>query len=188
MERQQAATLSGIHKGHLERYFFAAQTAKGRVLDAACGCGYGSHILSGNGSRVVGIDIEPSAIEWAKRHYAGPGYICGDVMDAPWLGKFDYAVSFETIEHLPDPLTFLKLLKEDAFGLICSTPNQENYPFDPSKFEGDDYPHLKHYTPGELDALLEEAGWTVVEHHCQKTKIGPVESGSNGMFIVYVAE
>ena len=52
-----------IHYEHFHRYAFAAQFVKGkRVLDMACGDGYGSNMLSKEAEYVVGIDIYENAV------------------------------------------------------------------------------------------------------------------------------
>lgn len=188
MERQQAPSLEGIHPGHVERYKFACRYVKGRVLDAACGCGYGSKMLEDAGCRVVAVDLENEAIQFARKHYSGPGYLIGDIMDTPWSGKFDWIVSLETIEHLPEPGRALKIFRYHGNHLIISSPNQLFYPFNPAKFEGDRFPHLRHYTPKEFEDLLNEAGWKVVSKHCQRMKITPVVDGVDGMFQIFVCD
>src|SRR4051812_40658655 len=99
---------------HLMRYHFAGVLAEGRTLDAACGCGYGSQLLTLGGKEVVGIDQSAEAIDWAKMHFRGPKYIHGNIEDFQWEGYFDTVVSLETIEHLKDPTPVLK-----AFRRIC---------------------------------------------------------------------
>jgi 2-polyprenyl-3-methyl-5-hydroxy-6-metoxy-1,4-benzoquinol methylase len=183
-ERQQAPDLSGIHPGHLERYFFASRLVSGTVLDAACGCGYGSKIMHDAGAFVTGIDLEKDAIDYARQHYPGPEYILADV--TKYKGRYDWVVCFENVEHLLEPLPALRNFRQSK-ALIVSTPNEEFYPF--SKWvngNNDRFPHYRHYTPKEFDELLKESGWSVSARYCQLTKGGPVQQGTNGKFIVYV--
>lgn len=186
MERQEGTSLASIFPGHKRRYEFATSKVNGRVLDAACGVGYGSKILQDSGCVVTGVDIEPSAIEKAWEYYPGPNYVLGSIEEKPWAGHFDWCVSFETVEHLPNPEIALKAFRESADKLICSTPNQLFYPFDPRKFLGDKYPHVRHYTPRQLDELLTSCGWEVLQRFCQKGKQDHVSPGTDGMFMVYV--
>src|SRR5512133_2287203 len=58
---------------HLARYAFAARLARGkRTLDAGCGAGYGSAELARSAESVVGVDVAPEAVDFARAHYALP--------------------------------------------------------------------------------------------------------------------
>ena len=96
---------------HQARYAFAGPRVAGlRVLDAACGSGYGSRMLRDAGARaVVGVDVAADAVVYARRRYATTGldFVQADACAVADLGPFDAVVSFETIEHLPDPERFL---------------------------------------------------------------------------------
>lgn len=117
---------------HLARYEWACHflPAK-RVLDCSCGLGYGSAMLAERGAEhVVGVDIAPEAIEYARQHYGRPGieFVTADALTlspADW-GKFDLIVSLEMIEHVPHPTrlldVFRALLADDGV-LALSCPN-----------------------------------------------------------------
>lgn len=156
------------------------------MLDAGCGVGYGSKMLYDAGAKVTGIDLEAEAIEYAKQHYPGPSYHVKDVTgpEGQYAG-YDWVVCFELIEHLPDPVEALKCFRA-AGHLIVSTPNEEHFPFRPDSYIGDEFPHLRHYTPAELDQLLKDTGWEVAGRYCQAQKRSMVTRGTDGMFLVYV--
>lgn len=121
---------------HYQRYQFASLFARGKtILDAACGEGYGSSLLSRKAASVTGLDIDPAAIENAQQKYKQPGlsFLAGSIASLPFEDhSFDMAVSFETIEHVDIPtqeafLTEIKrVLKPDGI-LIMSTPNKAVY-------------------------------------------------------------
>jgi SAM-dependent methyltransferase len=118
---------------HRQRYEFVAEQCRGlRVLDVACGVGYGSQILAERGAAsVVGVDISQEAVDIARTRFAHPNveYRVGDARKLEFLRqRFDVAISFETIEHLADP----KALIEAVHGVLnpgglfaCSTPNPD---------------------------------------------------------------
>lgn len=116
---------------HLQRYMFAQERIVGRrVLDLACGVGYGSYILAQATSReVTGVDLDAEAVAYGQRHYTRPGLrlLVGDALRWGEVGeKFDTIVSFETIEHLPAPPAFVARLAERLppdGRLIVSAPN-----------------------------------------------------------------
>lgn len=132
---------------HYARYLFATNLVRGkRVLDVACGLGYGTKILANAGAKsVVGVDVSEQAIEYAKAQYRSENiqYICSDALalNADSLGLFDVIVSFETLEHVVDPEALLNILKSllSSDGvLVVSVPNDidlgvEN-PYHLSKF------------------------------------------------------
>ncbi|MCP4006453.1 MAG: methyltransferase domain-containing protein [bacterium] len=116
---------------HLDRYEFAArQIRPGRLLDMACGVGYGTHLLADRASQVeeaLGVDLAQEAIDAANQRYASErvSYRQGDAMQFADPEGFDTIVSLETVEHLPDPVAFVanavKLLRPGG-RLIASVP------------------------------------------------------------------
>lgn len=97
---------------HVERYLMARQFLFGRVLDASCGVGYGSYLCQKNPdvSEVVGIDMDPTAIEWARAnfHTGKARFLCQRLERFAETG-FDCLLSLETIEHLDDPRSLAEL-------------------------------------------------------------------------------
>ena len=114
---------------HIYRYRFASRFVMGRrVLDIACGEGYGAHALSRAGAvSVIGVDVSDEACRHARLKY-GLDARCGNAMDIPLpTGSVDVVVSFETIEHVPQPERFLaecrRVLAPEGT-LVVSTPNK----------------------------------------------------------------
>lgn len=192
-DRQTAVNLGGIRVDHINRYASVLTMTKSPVLDAATGVGYGAYILAEHGHEVTAVDIAPEAIDFGKTYYSHPNvhWITGDLMEVPWgLQTFKTVISFETLEHLPDPATALKhfwaSLEKDG-KLFCSVPNEEKMPFRAESFAGDRYPHQRHYTPAEFEELLSTAGFEVIHRGTQLSKTGTVVNGSGGIFLVYTA-
>ena len=117
---------------HVHRYRFAVKYVPGkRVLDIACGEGYGTHALSLAGAEsVVGVDVSADACEHARRKYGVDARV-GDAQAIPLPdASVDVVVSFETIEHVPNPSAFLdecrRVLRPGGL-IIISTPNGSVY-------------------------------------------------------------
>ena len=161
------------------------------VIDVACGVGYGSKIIHSAGKTVTGIDIDAQAIEFAKRDYMGPAYVLGDYSQIATMGKSHAAIAFEIVEHLEDPETLLKAMWTcivRAGMAYISTPNEKLYPFDPSLFEDDEFPHQRHYTPKEFTELINSNGFKVTSRWCQASKTNSrVVEGVDGVFLVFAA-
>lgn len=118
---------------HLSRYRFACQYVRGkRVLDVGCGVGYGSYMMAEAGADfVLGVDIDRNCIQTAHSHFKRDNAeFCVDnaqILDgARNYMPFDVIVSFENIEHLENPESFMQksvqLLNKNG-QLIVSTPD-----------------------------------------------------------------
>jgi SAM-dependent methyltransferase len=146
---------------HWHRYVAVAPLAAGkRVLDAACGEGYGSYLLAHDAALVTGVDIAADAIAHAALHYAQPNlrFAVGSVTQLPLApASVDLIVSFETIEHLREQeqmlAEFRRVLAADGI-LVVSSPNRPVYN------EGgavENHFHVRELDRAELAALLAPA-------------------------------
>jgi 2-polyprenyl-3-methyl-5-hydroxy-6-metoxy-1,4-benzoquinol methylase len=100
---------------HYERYRFAGKNiAPGRLLDIACGTGYGAYLLANEFSKlvseIIGVDISGESIKYADEKYAHPKikFVQGDALNFSANEKFDSIISLETIEHLQKPSAFIE--------------------------------------------------------------------------------
>jgi SAM-dependent methyltransferase len=116
---------------HQMRYAFAGQFVPGRiVLDIASGSGIGTDYLRRAGAAVCfGLDLNPAALGYARSRYHLPHLAACDATRLCLASQcVDVVVSFETIEHVTDPMAFLaecaRVLRPSGL-LICSTPNRE---------------------------------------------------------------
>jgi SAM-dependent methyltransferase len=146
---------------HWHRYAFALEFVAGkRVLDAACGEGYGSALLAGTAASVVGVDLAPAAVEHARNRYGARANLRFELGDATELalaaGAVDVVVSFETIEHLSAQREliagFERVLAPGGL-LLISSPDRRSY----SDRSGSINPHhVKELYREEFEALLRE--------------------------------
>lgn len=120
---------------HWHRYAFARRfAAHKRVLDAACGEGYGSALIADVAAEVTGIDLDANSVAHARVRYAGKPHLRYERMDATALAfadrAFDLVVSFETLEHLTAQeqliAGFARVLADDGL-LLISSPDKRTY-------------------------------------------------------------
>ncbi|MFM5008870.1 methyltransferase domain-containing protein [Aeromonas sp. R9-2] len=147
---------------HIYRYKFACDYIRpgDRVLDAACGLGYGSHVIAhqSKAKSVLGVDGSRFAIEYANATYADEstkymeGYL-PDTLSSYSDASFDIIISFETLEHVENPESvlneFYRLLSPGG-RLITSVPNDwsDESGEDPNPF------HFHVYKLGKFDSQL----------------------------------
>jgi SAM-dependent methyltransferase len=143
---------------HLAVYeWIAVRVAGRRVLDMACGEGYGSEVLGRSAASVVGVDANPEAHEHARLRYSRPGlsYERGLVETYGSPEEFDAVVFLQTIEHVQDPAAvlahFRSILRPGGVAYI-STPNLLTLA-PPGAAKSDNPWHLKEYRAEEFDHL-----------------------------------
>jgi 2-polyprenyl-3-methyl-5-hydroxy-6-metoxy-1,4-benzoquinol methylase len=159
----------------MERYAWASALCGGKnVLDAACGTGFGTLLLSAIANSVFGVDISQEAIAYAKQLFTRQGlsayFIVEDLQNnlrqESYLSlypenMFDVIVSFETIEHLENPELWISqipsLLKAEGM-LICSVPLAQ---------ELTDF-HKHTFTEESFRQLIADAGLSVSSEKTQE--------------------
>jgi 2-polyprenyl-3-methyl-5-hydroxy-6-metoxy-1,4-benzoquinol methylase len=157
-ERFTPEVRGAIGYEHLHRYCAVSRCARGaRVLDAACGEGYGSAVLARVALEVTGVDVAPAAVEHAQARYAAPNlrFVAGSVTALPLAdASVDLVVSFETIEHLAaqrEMLAEFRRVLTPAGVLVISSPNRPVY----SAQEGpENRYHVRELDRAEFAALL----------------------------------
>ncbi|MBI1803371.1 MAG: class I SAM-dependent methyltransferase [Ignavibacteriae bacterium] len=121
--------VSFVFARHRFAYQYARQFVEGKsVIDLGCGTGYGCKMLAESAAFVQGIDHDARAIDFCRKNYPASNIRYAQ-MDAASLSldrRFDVAVSFQVIEHLSAPGTFIDQIKnivEPGGTIIISTPN-----------------------------------------------------------------
>ncbi len=159
-ERFTPECVREIRYEHVHRYVFARELVSGlRVLDAACGEGYGSALLAESAAEVSGVDVSAEAVRHATERYRAPGlrFIESDCLSLPFDdGHFDCIVSFETLEHLEDQEgllhEFRRVLSPGGF-LLISTPDKAIYT---DKLGNENEFHVAELYRHEFESLLEK--------------------------------
>ena len=143
---------------HWHRYAVTAPLVRGkRVLDAACGEGYGTSLLASSAASAVGVDVSPDAIAHANGRYARANvrFVAASVTRLPLAdASVDAVVSFETIEHLAEQremlAEFRRVLTPPGI-LIISSPNRPVYNQDA---DAANHFHVRELDRAELAGLL----------------------------------
>lgn len=177
--QQGESTGETTMKLHIARYEWAASLIREdkrirRILDAACGVGYGSAILANCKSdvEVIGADIDAAAVAYAQERYGASGaiYLQSDISKLENAAYFDAIVSLETIEHVPDPVAvinkFWQLLSKSGLFVLSVpvTPSVDVNPY-----------HLTDFSAASIRKILRSANFEIVAEFGQTQTFNPLK-------------
>jgi SAM-dependent methyltransferase len=144
---------------HLAVYrWIAARCGGARVVDMACGEGYGAAILAETAAEVIGVDANPEAFEHARLRYRAPNL----AFERALIEEFDRGapvdaiVFLQTVEHVEEPQRLLERFRSllaPGGVMYVTTPNRLTLA--PPGAERSDNPwHVREYAPEEFEALV----------------------------------
>lgn len=143
------------YRRHLAVYEWIAERCAGlRVVDLACGEGYGSELLAEHASEVIGVDANPEAFEHARARYRRPNLSFERGLVEEFDRQFDAVVFLQTIEHIHEPGHLLERIAQVAPLAFISTPNRLTLA-GPGAEKSDNPWHLREYDEREYRELLE---------------------------------
>ncbi|PGH38917.1 MAG: SAM-dependent methyltransferase [Candidatus Nephrothrix sp. EaCA] len=137
-----------IHQRLLYPYVQAAEMAKGSLLEVGCGEGRGVPCLMPRVSEYTAIDRNAEAIAGLQKQFPQGKYICDSFPPLRHFEahSFDFAVSFQVIEHIKNDALFLseisRVLKPGGLAML-TTPNR------PMSLSRNPW-HIREYAPEEL--------------------------------------
>lgn len=148
---------------HLKPYEFISGRCAGRkVLDVACGDGYGSAHLAKSAQRVIAIDYEEDIILRAQNKYRAGNlsFMCMDAAELRFAdSSFDIVCSFQAIEHMPEDklpryLSEIKRVLRVGGTFYLSTLNLGHARKSPLAYKSNPA-HCREFALDELRDLLE---------------------------------
>jgi 2-polyprenyl-3-methyl-5-hydroxy-6-metoxy-1,4-benzoquinol methylase len=115
------------YRRHLVVYeWIAARVAGLRVVDMACGEGYGTQVLARRAASAVGVDANPEAHAHAAARYTAPNVRFERTLIDHYAEPCDAVVFLQTIEHVTNPgeiLDGFRALVGPGGVVYVSTPN-----------------------------------------------------------------
>jgi len=151
--------------------FFIENIRNKKVADMGCGYGYFTTLLSQYTDSIDGFDIDLNAINYAKESLsrltepAKINFFHFDGYNTQVKSEtYDAVVSFEVIEHVTEPLTYLKecyrILKSGG-RFYLSTPNGLIANKNDCIIKYHSRSHLTEFFPSELYTMLTGQGFLV---------------------------
>lgn len=154
-ERVVETNYDHVPKDHLARYQMTIPyiQSSNRVLDIACGTGYGTNLLAigKKDCAFTGVDISSEAIEFAKSNFLQENitYLAGEVFVLSPESCFDTIICFETLEHIKEDEVFFEQLINrltDDGTLILSVPHAKILPVEQTR----NHFHFRHYNVEDI--------------------------------------
>jgi SAM-dependent methyltransferase len=142
------------YQRHVAVYEWIAERCSGqKVVDLACGEGYGSDLLARHAREVVGVDANPEAHEHARLRYprTNLSFVRGLVEE--YAEPADAVVFLQTIEHIHEPGVLLDQIAKIAPVAYVSTPNRLTLA-GPDAEKSENPWHLREYDIGQYRELL----------------------------------
>jgi SAM-dependent methyltransferase len=149
--------------------------------------------LAGVAESLVGIDLEPEAVETARAQ--GYEVYAADCTDAEQLGALqlepaDLVIAGEVIEHVGDPgslLTALRTVCRPTGSLIVTTPNAYgllNVVASIGGFELNHPDHVVMFTWRTLTSLMARSGWEAVAAHTYVPQVRKLPTASRKLRVM----
>jgi SAM-dependent methyltransferase len=144
------------YRRHLVVYeWIAEQVRAKRVIDMACGEGYGTAVLARVAASATGVDANPDAHEHARLRYTASNVrFARDLVDR-YAEAADAVVFLQTIEHLQEPgqvLEHFRSLVGPGGCVYVSTPNVLTLAPKGAARSGNPW-HVHEYRREEFEAL-----------------------------------
>lgn len=169
---------NGVHIKHelmdgIHSFFYTRIPNGASVLDLGCGRGIiANAIASHTNSKVLGIDLDKSNIEYAQEKYQNPNirFVLGDVFkDIPEIPTVDVVVLSSVLEHLSRRAEFLSELTRRFHPkkYLIRVPTLERTHYVALKRELGlspylDRTHVLEYTPSIFTEEMEMAGLKII--------------------------
>lgn len=156
-DRELANWFRGIFE-YINQYYPIKKGKGKKLIEFGCATGAASSVFRDFGWDVTATDISKYAVEKAKKNFKTITFLAHD-MEKPFAkNKFDLAVAFDVIEHLPHPEIGIRnvynLLKKDGVA-IFSTPNDYSH-------VSNDPTHINVKEPSEWEKILQKIGFKII--------------------------
>lgn len=154
----------------------------GQLLDVGTGVGFMLEVAQERGFVATGIEPSKGAVQYAKE-VLGLNVVRGH-FPAPELEKqyYDVITLSHVLEHVPEPINFLRLIKQQLKpggvvvitapnyrGLIVQFIGKRWYGFQPTQ-------HIWQLTPHTVKLVAEKAGLKVVKKTSESMDYTPIKS------------
>jgi 2-polyprenyl-3-methyl-5-hydroxy-6-metoxy-1,4-benzoquinol methylase len=154
-----------VARSHLYRYYCARGYVEPSdiVVDAACGVGYGTELISRIANKVIGMDRDQDAIKYAMEHHKRDNnyFVCQNLDQIDRFPDCDVLICVETFEHLRFPESFAAKVKQSVRKKIFLT-----CPIVPTTHQ--DSTHLHDFDEQQVYGIFVDDDWGTIDSSKQE--------------------
>jgi 2-polyprenyl-3-methyl-5-hydroxy-6-metoxy-1,4-benzoquinol methylase len=159
---------STARRGNREVDWLEGFVSTGQMLEVGCSWGKFMEVARSRGWKVSGVELSQKSSAWARSELHLDVFT-GKLEDSPFVGShtFDLVTSWHVIEHVPDPLSFLRTcrscLRPGGY-LVLKTPNVASLVARLNRGAwswANPVTHLVLFSPKTLGNALEKSGFQV---------------------------
>jgi 2-polyprenyl-3-methyl-5-hydroxy-6-metoxy-1,4-benzoquinol methylase len=164
---------TGWYKYMLGRYLFSLKYIKNkRVLDTACGLGWGSYLIADYTQHILSVDIDNESLDFARKKWKSNKlkFKKLSILELSNLTKkFDVVLSYEVIEHLiyNDGEIYIegiaKVLTSKGILILSSYFPTFEEEAKASERKNKYHPHI--YTKSEMATILEKNNFHSIKYY-----------------------
>lgn len=165
------ATYSHAHPEQIDQFVALLPSGAKKVLDAGCGAGRDTHLLSLRGLEVTGIDLSEGLLSEAKKAYPRLNFVHGDIRslrfeNASIDGIWAHAslLDLETVEDVTKALSeFSRVIKKHGILHVfvkAQTGSEKTAVVSDALSHHDRF--FQYFTREELTLLLKRAGFALL--------------------------
>lgn len=145
------------------------KTSARKIIDVGGGLGRFAHVAQGRGWDATLAEVVPAAVDYARDHFGVPAKLIGVEDLAAEDEQWPVITLLHVVEHLPDALGVLRALRDAVTpdGIVyVELPNHASLS---RRINGERWfgwqpgQHISFFTPSTLSALMERAGYDVLE-------------------------
>ena len=136
---------------------------KGSLLDLGCSTGIFLEVAQARGYTVEGLEVSKWAIEQARKK--GFSVLSSPIEELGAIEKYDNITAFDVVEHLPNPLSALKIVRQNLKPGGCFVATVPDMGMWHARLLGRKHwlvvlMHLQYFTKNTLELLLKNAGFS----------------------------
>jgi len=169
--QQYAQNVANLQKTAYIELFASLLQPDVHILDLACGSGRDAKIFYEKGFSVTGIDLSEELLMIAARNCPNAEFRLMDILELDFKSQsFDGVWACAALLHIPKERIpglisgVQRVLKKNGLFYIGVKEGEGQRFIKDDRYEGDIRKFYSYFKPGELEAVLQETGFNIIQN------------------------